>query len=172
MERDRVVLTFHIGKRYLTMVENNDPTSEEAREALDSIKAMESAGYRRAVPQRWFGAGVAFFIASLFALYALEDPYPYIVFPLIGMGVFIVAAREKVGAYGRDFPSPKANRWGLAVFAIVMVLMFFGTVVIRRTYDAAWVPVAVGIFVGLVVFLVSESERRSYLAKAGEEQAK
>ena len=154
------------------MNENDSPTGDGAREALESIEAMESAGYRRAVPQRWFGAGVAFFIASLFALYALEDPYPYIVFPIIGMGVLIATARETAGAYGRDFTGSKANRWAFVLFVGAMVLVFFGSIVIRRTYDAAWVPIVVGLFAGLVVFLTSESERRSYLAKAGEGQAK
>ncbi len=150
------------------MVDENDSfTSDEARDALASVKTMESAGYRRAVPRRWFGAGVAFFVACLFTLYALEDPYPYVVFPIIGMGVLIASAREKAGAYGRDFPGTKANRWAFVLFVAVIISVFFGSILIRRTYDASWVPIAVGLLVGLVVFLTSESERRSYLAKAG-----
>ena len=52
-------------------------------------------------------------------------------------------------------------------FLAVIISVFFGSILIRRTYDASWVPIAVGLLVGLVVFLTSESERRSYLAKAG-----
>ena len=34
-------------------------------------------------------------------------------------------------------------------------------------YDLSWLPVAVGLLVGLLVFWLSEKERRSYLARAG-----
>ena len=147
--------------------ENDKPNVDEAKDALNNIKDMESAGYRRAVPPRWFGAGVAFLIACLFALYSLEDPSPYIVFPIIGMAVFIAASREKIGAYGRTFSGTKANTWAMLLFVAVMILVFFGSIIIRRAYDLPWVPIVVGLLVGLVVFLLSESERRSYLAKAG-----
>ena len=137
----------------------------EAQEALGSVVRMERAGWQRAVPDRWFGAGVAVLIASLYSLYALEDPYPYIVFPIIGLAVFITAARDKSGAYGREFPSAKANAWAMVLFVVVMLIVFFGSIVIRRTYDAAWVPLVAGLLVGLMVFLASESERRAYLTK-------
>ena len=90
-------------------------------------------------------------IACMFALYALEDPYPYVVFPIVGIGVFIAAAREKIGAYGRDFPATKTNRWALVLFAAVLVSVFFGSIAVRRVYDIAWVPIVVGFLVGLDV---------------------
>ena len=172
MERDRVVFTFHNGKRDLNVNEINNPTEREAKEALASIETMESAGYRLAVLDRWFGAGIAALIASMFAVYALEDPYPYIVFPIIGLALIIAATREKVGAYARDFPGSKRNRWILVLFSAAMILVFFGTIFIRRAYDLYWVPIIVGLLVGLVVFWLSESERRSYLTKAGGGQTK
>ena len=141
---------------------------EEAKKALESVVNMESAGWRRAVPDRWFGAVVAVLIASLFALYALEDPYPYILFPILGLPIFIAAAREKSGAYGQDFPSSKANVWAIILFAAVMIVVFFGSIYIRRAYDAAWVSLVAGLLVGLVVFMASEGERRSYLTKTGQ----
>jgi len=148
------------------MIDDTDNVSpDEAQEALESVVKMERAGWRRAVPDRWFGAGVAVLIASLYSLYALEDPYPYIVFPIIGLGVFIATARDKSGAYGREFPSTKANAWATVLFVVVMLIVFFGSIVIRRTYDAVWVPLVAGLLVGLMVFLASESERRAYLAR-------
>ena len=149
------------------MVDDTDNvTPGSAREALESIEKFEGAGWRRAVPARWFGPGIAILVASLFALYALEDPYPYIVFPILGFAVLITASREKVGAYGRDFPDTRANRWSLAIFVAVMLVMFFGSIFIRRMYDAAWVSLVAGLLAGLIVFFLSESERRAYLAKA------
>ncbi len=146
---------------------NEDLSADEAREALESVTNMESAAWRRAVPERWFGAGMATLIGSLFAVYALEDPYPYIVFPIIGIAVLIASSRERVGAYGRDFPDSKANKWMLVLFVAALLVVFFGSIVIRRTYDAAWVPVVTGLVVGLTVFLLSERERRAYIARAG-----
>ena len=148
------------------MIDDIDNVSpDEAQEALESVVKMGRAGWRRAVPDRWFGAGVAVLIASLYSLYALEDPYPYIVFPIIGLAVFITTARDKSGAYGREFPSTKANAWAMVLFVVVMLIVFFGSIVIRRTYDAVWVPLIAGLLIGLMVFLVSESERRAYLTK-------
>lgn len=45
---------------------------EEAQQALEYVVKMEDSGWRRAVPDRWFGAGVAILIGSLFAVYALQ----------------------------------------------------------------------------------------------------
>jgi hypothetical protein len=142
-------------------------SADDAQKALESVGRMEGAGWRRAVPDRWFGAGVAALIGSQFALYALQDPYPYIIFPILGLAIFITTAREKSGAYGRDFPSSKRNVWAMAVFIVVLVVVFFGSIFIRRTFDAAWVSIAAGLMVALVVYLASENERRAYLAKTG-----
>jgi hypothetical protein len=152
-------------KSTLTTDSPSEVTPVAAREALDSVVRMEGSAWRRAVPPRWFGAGVALLVGSLFALYALEEPYPYIVFPIIGLGVFIATVREKSGAYGRDIPT-KTAAWVLVLCAAVLVVVFLGTVAVRRAYDAAWVPVAAGLLVGAFVFWASESERRYYRAKA------
>ena len=149
------------------MIDNVSP--DEAEKALESVVTMKDAGWRRAVPDRWFGAGVAVLIASQFALYALEDPYPYIVFPIIGLVLFITTAREKSGAYGRD---STANVWATILFMAVLLIVFFGSIFIRRAFDAAWVSLVAGLLVGLMVFLVSESARRAHLAKDGQGESK
>jgi hypothetical protein len=151
------------------MVDNVTPN--EAKKALESIVKMEDAGWRRALPDRWFAVGVAVLIGGMFAIYALEDPYPYIVFPIIGLPLFIATAREKSGAYGRDTPNT-ANVWAIVLFLIVLVIVFFGSIYIRRAYDAAWVPLVAGLVVGLAVFLTSESERRAHLAKVDQGENK
>ena len=112
------------------MIDHSDDVSpDEAQKALESVVKMEGAGWRRAVPDRWFGTGIAVLVASMFALYALQDPYPYIVFPIIGLALFIVFAREKRGAYGRDFPGTKANIWAMVLFTAVLLVIFFGSIV-------------------------------------------
>lgn len=143
------------------------PRPTDAQQALDSVSALEDAGRARAAPSRWFGAGVALLIACLFALYALDDPYPYVVFPIVGLGLFITAMRENAGAYGREFPVTKAHLLALISVILAAVLVLVGTVYLRRVFDAAWVPIAVGVAVGLVLFLANESARRSMLARRG-----
>ena len=146
---------------------NNDIDNvrpDEAQDALDSIVKMEESGWRHAVPDRWFGAGVALLIGSMFAIYALQDPYPYIVFPILGLALFITAARDKSGAYGRDFPST-STLWPKLLVIAVLIIVFFGSIYIRRAFDAAWVPLVVGLLIGLMVFMASEGERRAYLAR-------
>lgn len=105
------------------MFDNTDNvTRAEARDALDSADKMESAGWRRGVPERWFGAIISALIGSL--------------------------------------------------FAAVLLVVFFGSIVIRRTYDIAWVPLVAGLLVALFVFLASERERRAYLAKGARGEPK
>jgi hypothetical protein len=171
-ERDNVGLSFQYGKRRFVMNEDNKITADEAKQALGSAAKLESAGWRRAVPDRWFGLGVAVLIGSMFAVYALKDPYPYIAFPILALIIFIAAAREKVGAYGREFPNSKRNRAAMLLFMIVLVVMFFGSVYLRRAYDAAWISLLAGLLVGLLIFIASENERRAYLAKSEQAGAK
>lgn len=155
------------------MSDNLDkPSPGEAREALDSVAKMESAGWRRAVPDRWFGAVISLLIASIFALYALPNPHQYISFPIVALALIIPLTREKRGAYGRDFPSKKTNKWALPLFIAFLLIVFFGSIFIRRAYDAAWVPLLAGLMVGLIVFFASENERRAYLKKTGQGENK
>ena len=148
------------------MFDNTDNvTRAEARDALDSADKMESAGWRRGVPERWFGAVISALIGSLCAVSTLQDPSAYIVFPILALGIVIAITRQKSGAYGREFPNTKADAWKTALFAAVLLVVFFGSIVIRRTYDIAWVPLVAGLLVALLVYLASEHERRAYLAK-------
>jgi hypothetical protein len=172
MERDGVLLSFQLGKRRSLMIEKSNLTPDEAQQALKSVVKMENAGWRRAVPQRWFGAGIAVLVGSLFAIYALEDPSPYIVFPILALAVFITAAREKGGAYGREVPATKKSLWANVMFAVTMLVVFFGSIYLRRALDAAWVSLVSGLLVGLFIFLASEMERRAYLKKVGQSENK
>jgi purine-cytosine permease-like protein len=101
----------------------------------------------------------------------LEDPYPYIIFLIIGLPLFIATAREKSGAYGRDAPGT-ANVWAIVLSILVLLVVFFGSIAIRRAYDAAWVSLVAGVLVGLVVFLTSESARRAHRARVDQAEKK
>lgn len=148
------------------MNENNKVTPDQAKESLETVAKLESAGWRRAVPDRWFGLGVAVLVASMFAVYALENPYPYIPFLILGLAIFIAAGREKSGAFGREFPRSKINVAVRVLGIFVLLVVLFGSIYLRRVYDAAWISLLAGFLVGLFIFLASENERRTYLAKS------
>ena len=172
MERDDVLLSFQLGKRINLMNENSNLTPDEAQQAQKSVVMMESAGKHRAVPQRWFGAGIAILVGSLFAVYALEDPSSYIVFPILAMAMFVGVAREKSGAYGRKRPATKKSLWAHVILAVILLVVFFGSVYLRRSLDAAWISLVAGTLVGLFIYLASENERQTYLQEAGQSEDK
>ena len=142
--------------------EGHNVTSSDAQEALDSVDKMTNSGWQRGIPKRWLGAAIAVLIGSMFAVYAMDDPGPYIVFPILALPLVIATAREKTGAYGRELPSSRKDKWKLALFAAVLLVVFFASIIVRRTYNVAWVPVVVGLAVAGLVYFASVRERRAY----------
>ncbi|MEQ8207898.1 MAG: hypothetical protein RIA65_17105 [Woeseia sp.] len=139
---------------------------DEAQVSLASIEAMQRAGFGRAAPPRWYGAGLSLIVAIGFALYAMEDPGngPGL-FLILAMALFIGASREKISAIGKEMPDSKAGVWALAGIVVFLLTLFFGGIVIRRAYDIAWVPLLTGFIAGATIFVLSESERRDYQMK-------
>lgn len=153
------------------MIMPNKLSAQEAQAAVDAVADMQKASWRRAVPSRKYGISIALLIASLFALYALNDPYPYILVPILGLAVFIATSREKSGIYAQSQLTSKKNIAAFAVVIAFMLALFFGAILIRRTYDMAWVPIAAGILAGLIIFAGNESARRAFRTKANEKQS-
>ncbi len=145
-------------------------TRTEAQDALNAAKQMEASGWRRATPKKHVGAGVGALIGSMFAIYALPNPSAYIVFPILGLAIFIAATREKSGVQGRALPQEatqkKKNVFFGALALASLVALFFATIFIRRAYDLVWVPLLVGALVAIAVYVISQKERRAYIAKA------
>ena len=151
------------------MPDDNDLSNEEARDALDSVEQMKRSGYRRAVKPRWMGVGLSLVVATGFALYSLEDPgnLPALLL-VLGVVTFVSLGQRATGASGQTFPGTLRGNFALAVLITSLLVLFFGAIYVRRAYDLAWVPVISGLVAGLVLFLLSESERRHYLAKAAD----
>ncbi len=138
----------------------------EARDALNSVEKMQSAGFRRASPPRWYGVGIALIVTIGFSLYALEDPgsYPGL-FIALGIALFVGFSREKIGAFGKELPDTKVGMWALAGVCAFLLVLFFGGIYIRRAYDVAWMPLVTGLTAGITIYLLNESARRYYHAK-------
>ena len=140
---------------------------DEAKDALDSVDKMQRAGWRRAVPPRWYGAGISLIVAIGFSLYALEDPgsFPGL-FIALGIAIFVSISRAKIRVSGKELPDTKTGIWALAGVCVFLLALFFGGIFVRRTFDLAWVPLLTGLIAGVTIFLLNESERRYYIAKA------
>ena len=140
---------------------------DEAKDALDSVDKMQRAGWRRAVPPRWYGAGISLIVAIGFSLYALEDPgsFPGL-FISLGIAIFVSISRAKIRVSGKELPDTKTGIWALAGVCVFLLALFFGGIFVRRTFDLAWVPLLTGLIAGVTIFLLNESERRYYIAKA------
>jgi len=167
VESDGVALSFHFGKRQ-NMVDKNIK-SDEAQDALDSIEKMKNSGFRRAAPPRWYAVGMSVIVAIGFALYALESPgNTPALFVVLGIALFVGFSREKLGAFGKELPDTKVGVWALAGICAFLFALFFGGIFIRRAYDISWVPLVTGLIAGITIYLLSESERRYYLAKTND----
>ena len=146
----------------------NDPIqTDEAKAALDTVEKMRGAGLRRAVPTRWYGIGIPVIVAIGFGLYAQQDPgsLPGLVLAL-GTVLFVASSRDKTGVLGKAVPDTRTGIAAATALIVFLLALFFGGIIIRRTYDLAWVPLVTGLIAGGTLFLLNESERRRYLPQA------
>jgi len=152
------------------------PTPTEARDSLASVDASRRAGLRLAAPTRRFGAAIALLAGGLVATPALEAltfaPSKGIVtlFLIIGMALVINARKERTGTAPKEFPD---GRWRTVLMVVgasaVFLLLFAAGVALRDAGGLAWGPLLTGAIGALLVFALSESERRDYLARSAAE---
>jgi hypothetical protein len=147
------------------MAEQNP--ADDAREALDSIQAMEKAALRRAIPSRWFGASMALLAGALVTLSA-ADQREYHVYVILLMSAVLVYRSQKTGVSVRQFPTKVA---GIAL--IVLTPLFFGLIVAAQMFSEAigtvGAPLAAGIVLAIAVYSLSIFERRWHIARIGSE---
>ncbi len=144
----------------------------EAQDALDSVEKMQRAGFRRAIPPRWLGIGMSLIIAIGFALYTQDDPGAIPVLLIaVGMPLLLVAAREKNGVvFGKVNPESKVGMFAAVGVLLFFVTLFLGGIYVKRAYGIPWAPLVTGLIAGVTILLLSESERRHYLAKSQENE--
>jgi Na+/H+ antiporter NhaD/arsenite permease-like protein len=142
----------------------------EAQDALDSVEEMQRAGFRRAIPPRWFGVGMSLIVAIGFALYTQDDPGVIpVLFIAIGTALLMIAARDKNGViFGRARPESRVGFLAAAGVLLFFLALFFGGIFVKRAYDIPWAPLVTGLIAGVTILLLSESERRHYRAKSDE----
>jgi Na+/H+ antiporter NhaD/arsenite permease-like protein len=153
---------------------HNDQTVKpgDAQDALDSVEKMQRAGFRRAIPPRWFGVGMSLIVATGFALYTQDNPGVIpVLFIAIGTALLMLAARDKNGVvFGRAHPESRVGVLAAVGVLLFFLALFFGGIFMKRAYGIPWAPLVTGLIAGVTIFLLSESERRHYLAKSQENE--
>ncbi len=141
------------------------PAADDAREALDSIQAMEKAALSRGIPPQWFGASMALLAGALVALSA-ADHREYHVYVLLLLSAVLVHRSQKTGVSLRQIPTKLV---GIAI--IVLTPLFFGLIVVAQLFSNAigtfWAALAVGIVLAIAVYTLSLFERRWHIARIG-----
>jgi hypothetical protein len=139
--------------------------ADDAREALDSIQAMEKAALCRAIPPRWFGASIALLAGALVALSA-ADRREYHVYVILMMSAVLLYRSQKTGVSVRQFPTRVA---GIAL--IVLTPLFFGLIVAAQlfseTIGTVGAPLAAGIVLAIAVYSLSIFERHWHMTRVG-----
>jgi uncharacterized membrane protein YjjP (DUF1212 family) len=143
------------------MTTDTPVSADEAKEALSTIENVQSASRRRAAPPRLFGAAIATLVATGFALYAQESPgdFPGL-FIVLGTVLLVAHFRDKTGVNARAFPDSSLGRWSLLGVVVVLCVLFFGGIYVRRAYDVAWIPVVTGLIAGGLIYWLAASEQR------------
>ena len=139
--------------------------ADDAREALDSIQAMEKAALSRGIPPQWFGASMALLAGALVALSA-GDHREYHVYVILLMSAVLVHRSLKTGVSLRQSPTRLV---GIAI--IVLTPLFFGLIVAAQMSSDAigtvGAPLAAGIVFAIAVYTLSIFERRWHIARIG-----
>ena len=145
-------------------------TPEEARSTLESIDTMGQAGWQSAVPPRWVSAGYAIIAGGTCATFAMDNlQNTYFYWWGLAYIIFIGYVTKSVGAIQREFHPPKDRRLAYWGSTVGMLIMGFGSIALRYSYDAGWIALVGGIANGIWMYLYYEGQRRytDTSAKAG-----
>lgn len=138
--------------------------TNDAQEALNQAKKSEATALKAAMPAKWFGALIALIVGGLVATNG-SDQYHYAPYLIFGLALVIALHHKKTGA--TPLPRP-TNKMGL--YALIFIILFFIiiTAVVRYTtakLGMTWTPFVGGGFVAIIVYLLAQSERKTYIKK-------
>ncbi|MGI9201948.1 MAG: hypothetical protein ACR2QL_12870 [Woeseiaceae bacterium] len=135
--------------------------ADEAKEALNTIDALQSASKKRAATPLWYGIGIALIITIGFSLYAQEDPgdFPGL-FIVLGTALLVGYFNDKTGANARALPNTAFGALAFVAVVTFLLVLFFGGIYLRRAFDLPWVPVVTGLIAGATILWLCATERR------------
>jgi hypothetical protein len=146
--------------------------SEEAQEALNSIKEMEHAGLKRVLPTpKLLGAILALLIGTQIALLGAEiRTYNTILIVLIMiMSIAIINKNQSAGVTEKIVHSKRT----IIIFLICIIPLYFLAIIggqyLNNYYEYYWAPFVIGAFVTISIWSLIMSAHRSYINRFNEE---
>lgn len=135
--------------------------ADEAKEALNTIDAVQNASKKRAAPPLWYGIGIALVMTIGFSLYAQEDPgdIPGL-FIVLGTALLVGYFNGKTGVNANAMPSTAIGVFAFISVVAFLLVLFFGGIYLRRAFDLPWVPLVTGVTAGATILWLCASERR------------
>lgn len=135
--------------------------ADEAKEALDTIDAVQSASKKRAATPLWYGIGIALIMTIGFSLYSQEDPgdFPGL-FIVLGTALLVGYFNGKTGVNAKALPATAIGVLAFVSVVAFLLVLFFGGIYVRRAFDLPWVPVVTGLIAGATILWLCASERR------------
>jgi len=144
---------------------NTSIKSREAQEALNSIKEMEHAGLKRALPTpKLLGAILAILIGTQIALLGAEiRTYNTILIVLILiMSIAIFNKNQSAGVTERILLSKRT----IIIFLICIIPLYFLAIIggqyLNNHYDYYWAPFVIGTLVTISIWSLIAGAHRSY----------
>lgn len=153
--------------------EKKHTKSEEAQEALDSIKKMEHAGLKRVLPTpKWLGAILGTLIGTQIALLGAEiRTYNTILIVLIIiMTIAIINKDQSAGVTERILLSKRTIIICLICIIPLYFLAIIGGQYLNNHFEYYWAPFAIGAFVTISIWSLIVSAHRSYINRLNVEK--
>lgn len=146
-------------------IENNDNIStDDAQDALNTIKQMERTSLQQSIPPAWFGIVMAFVIGIL--VYTIAASLRnYYVFPIIAIPILLAMRSRKTQTLPKTMPMGGKGIIGLIGLVILLLALIIGGRMFKEIYEMTWSPILAGAIAAIIVYLLSVAERSDYLRK-------
>ena len=146
-------------------IENNDqPSADDAQQALNTIRQMERISLQQSIPPRWFGIAKALMFGALVFTIA-EGLRDYYVFPIIAIPLIFAVRSKKTQALPKTVPIEGKEIVTIIAVIVLSLALIAGGRVLKEIYEMAWSPIVAGLIAAFIVYLLSIAERNEYLAK-------
>lgn len=161
-------------------------TRHRARQALDTVDAMERVGWRHAAPPKWFSIVNALVIVLIVASFAYKndeivlgtDEVVFGIFvPLtlwqaafiglcLGIAIIMWICSERLSAHSWGVPRTKSEWLDLCGYLAGFTVLVVCSFVFTRFFDLVWVSLVMSVVAGVWTYSWFERERQRCLNRA------
>ncbi|MFT6396576.1 MAG: hypothetical protein ACJAYU_001319 [Bradymonadia bacterium] len=138
--------------------------AQEARDALKVVQQAESTSIKQAMPTRWFGAVTALAVGSMVTVSA-SGKTESIALSFAVLAGALAAQKNKNGAVLKAGPNGVKGIIALIGLSALGIALIVGAKLLEQAHGYGWAPLAGGVLLAIVIYLISLSERREYAAK-------